>query len=172
MAREHPPLGLEDLGHIDVEVDRHGPTLGVSAFNGIDIIKMRNPSQRRGRVPLPGGVVRARRSETSVAYQPAGHLMVAVVIGRRRGQDQIGPGPTQSFDNPPARVVIVEDGQITKLQAEIVGSEEHADARASPRRISAMVAQSCSALPQSPGVIVAIVTSLPASRSNAKVPAH
>ena len=29
-------LGLEDLGHVDVEVDRHGPTLAVSAFNGID----------------------------------------------------------------------------------------------------------------------------------------
>ena len=34
MAREHPLLGLEDLGHVDVEVDRHGPTLGVSAFKG------------------------------------------------------------------------------------------------------------------------------------------
>ena len=99
--------------------------------------------------------------------------MVAEVIGRRRGQDQIGPGPTQSFDNPPARVVIVEDGQVTKLQAEIVGSEER---RRCPRLpapdLGDGLAQSCSALPQSPGVIVAIVTSLPASRSKAKVPAH
>ena len=47
-----------------------------------------------------------------------------------------------------------------------------AEALASSRRMAEIASASCSALPQSPGVIVAIVTWQPASRSRIKVPAH
>ena len=47
-----------------------------------------------------------------------------------------------------------------------------AEARASSRRMAAIASGSCSALPQSPGVMVAIVTTQPASRSRISVPAH
>ena len=44
----------------------------------------------RGRVPLAGRVVGERGGEAGVADQQAGHLVVAEVVDRRRGQDESG----------------------------------------------------------------------------------
>ena len=84
--------------------------------------------------------------------------MVGDIIRRRGGQDDRRLDPPQSLGDPPPRFVVIEDRQVAEFETEIFRPDQLADARASSRRIVAIASASCSALPQSPGVIVAIVT--------------
>ena len=121
---EHLPLGLEDSRDIHVKVDRDGLSLAVRSFERIHEVKMRNSLERRGGIPLARGVVRARRPETGVAHQQAGHLVVAEIVDRRRGQDDVRPGSAEGLGDLSPRVVIVEDRQVAKLEAEVLGPDQ------------------------------------------------
>ena len=81
-------------------------------------------AQGGGGLPLPGHVVGQRGGEAGVADQEAGHLVVAQVVDRRRGQDEVGPDPPQGLGDPPTRLVVVEDGQVAELQAEAIGPDQ------------------------------------------------
>jgi hypothetical protein len=65
-----------------------------------------------------------RGGEAGVADQEAGHLVIAQVVDRRRGQDDVGPDPPQDLGDPPTRLVVVEDGQVAELQAEAIGPDQ------------------------------------------------
>ena len=173
VAGKHPALDVEDARHVDVEVDRHRAAFAVAALERIDEVEVRDLRERRGRVPLAGGIVRARRAEAGVADQQARHLVVAEVIDRRRGQDQVGPGPAQGLGDPPARIVIVEDRQVAELEADGTRPRSARQPPAPPPGGSPRSPRSRARRCRSrPGVIVAIVTAHPASRSKASVPAH
>ena len=107
-----------------METRRLRPAVAVGALDGVDVIEVGDPRQGGGGLPLPGRVVGDRGGEAGVADEQAGHLVVAQVVDRRRGQDEVGPGPPQGLGDPPARLVVVEDGQVAELQAEVIGPDQ------------------------------------------------
>ena len=83
-----------------------------------------------------------------------------------------GRSPAQCLGDAPPRLVVVKDRQVAELETDVLGSHDRGRAARFLRRMAEIASASCSALPQSPGVIVAIVTSQPASRNRINVPAH
>ena len=114
---EHLPLDGEDARDIDDETGRDGTAVAVDPLDGVHEVEVGDPVERRGGLPLPRDEVGQGRGEASVADQQAGHLVVAQVIDRRCGQDQVGTHPPQDLSDPPPRLVVVEDRQVAELQA-------------------------------------------------------
>ena len=124
VAGEHPPLEVGDPRDVDEEPGGLGPAVAVEPFDRVDVIEVRDLRQGRGRLPLAGLVVGQGGGEAGVADQPARRLVVAEVVDRRRGQDEVGPGPPEGLDDPPTRLVVLEDRQVAELQADVIGPDQ------------------------------------------------
>ena len=70
-------------------------------------------------MPLVRDVVRDRRVETGVPDQSARNLVVAHVIDRRSGQDNVRPRAANELRHATTAVVVMHDAQIAEFQAEI-----------------------------------------------------
>ena len=121
MTGEHAALGLEGGLHVGYEVGLQRLAEAIHTGDGIDEVEVRNGRQglRRSRGVIGGG-----RSEGTIANQDAGGFMVAVIIDRRSGENQVGARPAEQFGDAPSGFVGVEDGHVAELGAAIFGSND------------------------------------------------
>ena len=117
----------------DVEVDRHRTPIAVTALDWVHKVQVRDLRQRCGRLPLPGGVVGARRREARVSNQHARHLVVGNVVRRRGGQDDRWLDPPQRLGDPPPRFIVVEDRHVPEFKTDVRGPDQ---ARRGPRLLA------------------------------------
>lgn len=82
---------------------------------------------------MPRRVVGDGSAETGISDEEAGHLVVAQVINWRSGQDHVRAGSSQSLDNPTTGLVVVEDRQVSELEANVLrGDDPRGGFRLSP----------------------------------------
>ena len=120
---EHLLLAIEDLGDVDDQGRLGGSAVAVSASDRVDLIKVREPRQGRGRLPEPARIVRERGGEEAIQDESAGGLVVAEIVRERGTQHDLGAGPSDRLDDPAPRTVVVEDRQVAEFQAEVVGPD-------------------------------------------------
>ena len=98
--------------------------------------------------------------------------MIGDVVGRRGRQDDRRLDAPQGLGDPAPRLVVVEDRQVAEFQADVLRADQRgrrARFLAADRGDRLGIVLGTAAIP---GVIVAIVTAQPASRSRINVPAH
>lgn len=117
-------LDVGDLRDVHQESGGLGLAVSVEPFEGVHVVEVGDLRQRGGGFPLTGLVVGERRREAGVADEATGCLVVAKVVDRRRSQDDVGIGPAEGLDDPPPRLIVIEDRKVAKLQASVIGAYE------------------------------------------------
>ena len=121
VAGQHFQLEVEDRGGLDHKLRRNGPMEVIDSFERIDVIEVRDLRQRWGGVPGSGGVVGDGCAEAGVANQLTGGFVIAHVVDRGGGEDEVGAGPPEDLGDPPAAGTVMVDLQILEFEAEVVG---------------------------------------------------
>ena len=156
MFGKHQLLRFERRADIDGEVRQNRLAASADEFDRVEIVEVRNGWERPG--TSRGAVIRDRRCETCVSDKLAGGLVITkIVIGRRRKND-IRLKLAKELCHLPAGGIVTENSEIFEPCTNVVGSDSEAAAAASALRRSDNSSGSYSPDPQSPAVMVTIVT--------------
>ena len=120
MRGKHRALAFKLRRHIDGEIAQDLGVVAVAAFDGIGEIEMRNGGQGRR---AAGPVVDDGRGETGVAHQQAGGLVIGMIVGRRRRDDELGLKRSDQLRRATARSIVVEHAEIAEARTMIVRTD-------------------------------------------------
>ncbi len=130
---EHGGFGFHLRGHVYEEIGLDGAPVAIHAADGVHEIQMWNGADRGRGVGGAGCVDGGGGAETGVADKQAGGLVIAEVIDRGRGKNQVRGSLAQDLANTAAGRVVNKNAEIAELPAAIIGT----DVRRGPSGLSA-----------------------------------
>src|SRR6185295_17720335 len=110
--------------HVNEKIRQHWAAFKVHAADGIHEIQVRDRGEGRRWRLGSRYIIGDRRAETGIAHELAGGFVVAKIVHRRGGENQLRRSLAQNFSHPPAGSLIAEDAEIPELRAAVLSADE------------------------------------------------
>src|SRR5437764_7006584 len=102
MLREHLALDRERAFHTYKEIGFNRDSEPADAAHRVGEVEVRDSCQCLGFRVLTRLVIRGRRPEAGITYENTRRLVIAMVIGGRGGDHEVGTNPPQQLGYPTA----------------------------------------------------------------------